>query len=184
MVARISVEITFPTQSHVASSRSQGLLVFPGPIGVHAALSSPPPPPTSILQLLPSLLQPLHLSRSSSIAFATLSLMTVALRDNQNLPTLTQNEPYIYLGIHLVPSLKWKINLLTKPKNQSKLLSNSLANLKQKVKILNIVIKPRIVYTYYANPFSKLDMKRLNKILNKFSKEICKISTSMAKIDR
>ena len=110
--------------------------------------------------------------------------MTVALRDNQNLPTLTQNEPYIYLGIHLVPSLKWKINLLTKPKNQSKLLSNSLANLKQKVKNLNIVIKPRIVYTYYANPFSKLDMKRLNKILNKFSKEICKISTSMAKIDR
>ena len=28
---------------------------------------------------------------------------------SKNFPTLTQNKPYTYLGIHLMPSLKWKL---------------------------------------------------------------------------
>jgi hypothetical protein len=28
---------------------------------------------------------------------------------NQSIPVLYQDEPYTYLGIHLVPSLKWTI---------------------------------------------------------------------------
>jgi hypothetical protein len=27
---------------------------------------------------------------------------------NQHIPVLHQNEPYVYLGIQLIPSLKWK----------------------------------------------------------------------------
>jgi hypothetical protein len=30
---------------------------------------------------------------------------------NQLIPTLHQNEPYVYLGIQLVPSLKWKVQI-------------------------------------------------------------------------
>jgi hypothetical protein len=29
--------------------------------------------------------------------------------NNKHFPTLTQNEPYTYLGIQLVPSLKWNL---------------------------------------------------------------------------
>ena len=50
-------------------------------------------------------------------------------------PTLTQNEPYTYLGIHLMPSLKWNIQRETtiqKAKQQCKLLTLSPASLKQK----------------------------------------------------
>ena len=73
--------------------------------------------------------------------------------NSQNFPTLTQNEPYTYLGIHLTPSLKWNLQkdiTLNKVKQQSQLLTNSPASLTQKIKILNIVIKPRIAYAYYA----------------------------------
>ena len=30
---------------------------------------------------------------------------------NQLIPVLHQNEPYVYLGIQLIPSLKWKIQI-------------------------------------------------------------------------
>ena len=42
---------------------------------------------------------------------------------NKPFPTLTQNEPYTYLGINLVPSLKWNIQknitIEKKPKNKA-----------------------------------------------------------------
>ena len=102
-----------------------------------------------------------------------------------NFPTLTQNEPYTYLGIHLMPSLKWKLQkdiTLQKAKQQSQLLTLSPASLKQKLKILNTVIKPRIAYAYYAVPFSKPDIKKLDKIISKLTKEICNIPKSTANI--
>ena len=81
---------------------------------------------------------------------------------SQNFPILTQNEPYVYLGIHLAPSLKWDLQkkiTLKKVKQQSQLLTNSPASLTQKIKILNTIIKPRITYAYFTVPFSKPNIK-------------------------
>ena len=82
-------------------------------------------------------------------------------------------------------SLKWNLQkeiTIKKVKQQSQLLTNSPANLTQKIKILNIVIKPRIAYAYYTILFSKLDIKKLNKIISKLTKEICNIPKSTANI--
>jgi hypothetical protein len=54
---------------------------------------------------------------------------------NKNFPILTQNKHYTYLGIQLVPSLKWNLQkeiTLKKAKQQGQLLANSPASLKQK----------------------------------------------------
>ena len=62
---------------------------------------------------------------------------------NQALPTLHQNESYKYLGIQLVPSLTWKIQIhhtMTKLNKQCKLLKVSLATMKQKNHITDYVI--------------------------------------------
>ena len=104
---------------------------------------------------------------------------------NKNFPTLTQNEPYTYLGIQLVPSLKWNLQkefTLKKAKQQGQLLANSPASLKQKIHILNTVIKSRIAYAYYAVPFSKPDIKKLDKIISKITKEACRIPGSTSNI--
>ena len=53
---------------------------------------------------------------------------------NQPLPVLHQNEPYIYLGIHLVPSMKWKLQAhitTTKVVDQCKQITNCPATIKQ-----------------------------------------------------
>ena len=71
---------------------------------------------------------------------------------------------------------------LKKAKQQGQLLAHSPASLKQKIKILNTVIKPRIAYAYYAVPFSKPDIKKLDKIISKITKEACKIPKSTANI--
>ena len=103
----------------------------------------------------------------------------------KNFPTLIQNEPYTYLGIQLIPSLKWNLQReinFQKTKQQNKLLSLSPASLKQKIKILNTVIKSRIAYVYYAVPFSKSDITKLDKIIGKLTKEIYNIPKSSANI--
>jgi hypothetical protein len=77
-----------------------------------------------------------------------------------------------------MPSLKWNLQkeiTLNKAKQQGKLLATSPASLKQKIKILNTVIEPRIAYTYYAVPFSKPEIKKLDKIISKITKETCNI---------
>ena len=103
----------------------------------------------------------------------------------QTFSILTQNEPYTYLGIQLTPSLKWNLQkkiTINKVKQQSQLLANSPASLTQKIKILNTVIKPRIAYAYYAVPFLKPDIQKLDKILSKLTKDICHIPKSTANI--
>jgi hypothetical protein len=86
---------------------------------------------------------------------------------NQPIPVLHQNEPYTYLGIQLIPSLKWKAQqaiTMNKSIKQTHLLLNSLATLKQKLKMVDIVIRLGIAYSFYAIPYSipnisKLDQK-------------------------
>ena len=67
-----------------------------------------------------------------------------------------------------------------KPNNKRKLLMASPTTIKQKLHILNIVRKPIIAYAYYAVPFSKPDVKKLDKILSKLNKEICNLPNSTA----
>ena len=58
----------------------------------------------------------------------------------------------------------------------------SPTTIKQKIHILNTVIKLGIAYAYYATSFSKPDIKKLDKILNKLTKEICNLPQSTTNI--
>ena len=54
----------------------------------------------------------------------------------------------------------------------------SPATIKQRIHILNTIIKPKITYAYYVVPLSKPDIKKLDKVLNKLTKEICNLPNS------
>ena len=63
---------------------------------------------------------------------------------NQIIQALHQNEPYVYLGIQLVPSLKWKIQIhitTTKVISQCSQLANCPATMKQKISMVDTVIR-------------------------------------------
>jgi hypothetical protein len=75
----------------------------------------------------------------------------------QPIPILTQDEPYTYLGIQLVPSLKWKLQIhltTTKLTNQCKQLSNCPLTIKQKMHMTDTVIRADIAYSFYVVPYS------------------------------
>jgi hypothetical protein len=70
---------------------------------------------------------------------AFLQIQNISFR-TISIPVLHQNEPYVYLGIHLVPSLKWNIQThvtMTKLTQQCKLLLTCPATLKQKINMAN-----------------------------------------------
>ena len=99
--------------------------------------------------------------------------------------TKQTNGSYTYLGIQLISSFKWHLQkeiTLNKAKQQGKLLAVSSASLKQKIKILNTVIKPRIAYAYYTVSFLKPDIKKLDKIISKITKKTCNIPKNTADI--
>jgi hypothetical protein len=104
---------------------------------------------------------------------------------NQPIPLLHQNKPYIYLGIQLIPSLKWKaqqaitVNKLTK---QTQLLLNSPAILKQKLKMVETVIRPGIAYNFYAIPYSMPIISKLDKKIIGLQKTICGLLRSTPNI--
>ena len=104
---------------------------------------------------------------------------------NQPIPILQQNEPYVYLGIQLIPSLKWKTQQATtmnKLIKQAQLLLNSLAILKQKLKMINIVIRPRIAYSFYAVPYSMPNITKLDQKIIALQKAICRLPKSTPNI--
>ena len=85
----------------------------------------------------------------------------------------------------MTPSLIWSLRkeiTLKKTKQYGKLLANSPASLKQKIKILNTIIKPQIAYAYHAVLFPKLDIEKLDKLINTIIKETCNIPKSTANI--
>jgi hypothetical protein len=84
---------------------------------------------------------------------------------NQPIPVLHQNELYIYLGIQLISLLKWKVQqtiTMNKLIKQTQLLLNSLATLKQKLKMVDIVIRPGIAYSFYAVAYSMPNINKLD----------------------
>jgi hypothetical protein len=100
---------------------------------------------------------------------------------NQNLPILHQNEPYKYLGIQLVPSLTWKIQIhttMTKLNEQCKLLKASPATMKQKIHMTDSVIRAGIAYGFYIVTFSLPTINKLEKIQIGLQKSICGLPNS------
>ena len=95
---------------------------------------------------------------------------------NQPILVLHQNEPYVYLGIQLIPSLKWKIQIhatTTKLINQCSQLVNCPATIKQKINMLDIVIRAGIAYSFYAIPYSLPAVIKLDKKIIAIQKKIC-----------
>jgi hypothetical protein len=100
---------------------------------------------------------------------------------NQPIPVLHQNEPYVYLGIQLIPFLKWKIQQTTtmnKLMKQTQLLLQSPATLKQKQKMVDTVIRPGIAYSFYTVPYSMPNITKLDKIIIGLQKAICGLPKS------
>jgi hypothetical protein len=95
---------------------------------------------------------------------------------NTPFPILHQNELYVYLGIQLVPSLKWKLQIhatTTKFTKQCKQLLRYPVTMKQKISMLNIVIRAGVAYSFYAIPYSMPSIKKLDKKLYALQKIIC-----------
>ena len=95
---------------------------------------------------------------------------------NQSIPILSQHEPYVYLGINLVPSLQWKIQThitTTKLIKQCKLLTTCPATMKQKIQMVDTVIRAGIAYSFYAVPYSLPAIKKLDKKVIALHKTIC-----------
>ena len=95
---------------------------------------------------------------------------------NQPIPVLHQNEPYVYLGIQLIPSLKWKIQThatTTKLINQCSQLANCPATINQKINMVDTVIRAGIAYSFYAVPYSLLAIIKLDKKIIAIQKRIC-----------
>ena len=95
---------------------------------------------------------------------------------NQPIPVLHQNEPYVYLGIQSIPSLKWKIQThatTTKLINQCSQLANCPATIKQKINMVDTVIRAGIAYSFYAVPYSLPAIIKLDKKIIAIQKKIC-----------
>ena len=104
---------------------------------------------------------------------------------NQPIPILHQNEPYVYLGIQLIPSLKWNTQqaiTMNKLMKQAQLLLQSPATQKQKLKMVDIVIRPGIAYSFYAVPYSMPTITKLDKKIIGFQKTICGLLKSTPNI--
>ena len=85
---------------------------------------------------------------------------------HQPISILNQNEPNKYLGIQLVSSLNWKVQTQVtteKLKEQCKLLKNSPTIMKQKMHIIDSIIRAGIAYAFYSVPFSYSTIKKLDK---------------------
>jgi hypothetical protein len=104
---------------------------------------------------------------------------------NQPIPVLHHNEPYVYLRIRLIPSFKWKIQQATtmnKLIKQTQLLLNSPVTLKQKLKMVDIVIRLGIAYSFYAVPYSMPNIAKLDLKIIALQKAICGLPKSTPNI--
>ena len=114
----------------------------------------------------------------------TIQTQNINYRD-QPLPILHQNEPYVYLGIQLVPSLKWKLQThitLSKAIDQCKQLTTCPAIIKQKISMVDTVIRAGIAYSFYAVSYSLPAIKKLDKKIIGIQKIICGLPKCTANI--
>lgn len=103
----------------------------------------------------------------------------------QHLPILSQNEPYTYLGIKLVPSLKWSpqqhvISEKRKSIAHTTFILHGFTT--PKTQNINIVIELGIEYIFYAVSFSTTDILKLDQLPIKLTNIICNIPISAPNI--
>ena len=94
----------------------------------------------------------------------------------QPIPILSQHEPYVYLEINLVSSLQWKTQThvtTTKLINQYKLLTSCPITMKQKIQMVDTVIRAGIAYSFYVVPYSLHAIKKLDKRIIALHKNVC-----------
>ena len=124
-------------------------------------------------------------SKISPLAFKTQIQATNIKYRNEPIPVLSQNEPYTYLGINLVPSLKWKTQIhttTTKVIKQCKDLAACPATMKQKINMADTVICVGIAYSFYTVPYSLPAIKKLDKKIIGLHKIICGLPKSTSNI--
>ena len=97
---------------------------------------------------------------------------------NQPIHVLHQNEPYVYLGIQRIPSLKWKWKIqiratTTKLINQCSQLANYPTTIKQMTSMVDTVIRAGITYSFYAVPYYLPAIIKLDKKIIAILKKIC-----------
>ena len=104
---------------------------------------------------------------------------------NQPIPVLHQNEPYTYLEIQLVPSLKWKLQThitTNKINHQCKQLAKCPATIKQKISMVDTFIRAGIAYSFCAVPYSLPTTKKLDKKIIGIQKTICGLPKCTANV--
>ena len=113
-------------------------------------------------------------SKTNQVTFKTqIQIANITYR-NQPVPVLYQNEPYIYLGIQLIPSLIWNTQIhitTTKVISQCSQLANRPTRIKQKINMVDTIIIVEITYNFYATPYSLLGFIKVDKEINSNSKE-------------
>ena len=115
-------------------------------------------------------------SKVSPLTFKTQIQTTNINYRNEPIQILSHNEPYTYLGINLVPSLKWKIQIhttTTKVIKQCKDLAAYPAIMKQKINMADTVIHAGITYNLYVVLYSLPVIKKLDKKIIALHKTIC-----------
>ena len=124
-------------------------------------------------------------SKLNPIAFKALIQTTNIHYRNLPLPILDQHEPYTFLGINLVPSLKWKTQINTttaKVIKQCQALVACPATMKQKINMADTVIRAGIAYSFYAVPYSIPTIKKLDKKIIALHKTIWGLSKCTSNI--
>jgi hypothetical protein len=107
-------------------------------------------------------------SKMSPLAFKIQIQATNINYRNEPIPVLSQNEPYTYLGINIVPSLKRKTQIhttTTKVIKQCKDLTACPTTMKQKINMADTFIRAEIAYSFYAVPYSLPAIKKPDKKL-------------------
>ena len=126
---------------------------------------------------------PKHSKLNSQAFKAQLANANINFR-GQPIPILSQHEPYVYLGINLVPSLQWKTQAhitTTKLIKQCKLLLTCPTTMKQNIQMVDTVIRAGIAYSFYAVPYFLPVIKKLDKrIIFLHKKIICGLPKCMS----
>ena len=124
-------------------------------------------------------------SRMNPTTFKALIQSTNINYRNQTLPILHQHEPYTYLGINFVPSLKWKTQInttTTKVIQQCQAIVACPATMKQKINMADTVIRAGIAYSFYAVPYSIPAIKKFDKKIIALHKKMCGLPKSTPNI--
>jgi hypothetical protein len=91
----------------------------------------------------------------------------------QAVPFLPPDEPYTYLDIMLTMTLNWRAQLqaaLTKARSKCEQINSCLASPRQKLAMLETVVRPGLAYALHLAPYTPADIHTLDKLLARTAK--------------